>query len=126
MSKKIFSEKERKHLSTNKYVVKASTKSIIYADEFKRLFIDLYMSGKTPKEIFEANGFDVSVIGMKRVEQSANRWKKAYGKDGIIGLADSRKEASGRPLKRELTQDEVIARQEARMRLLESQGVERK
>ena len=34
---------------------------------------------------------------MKRVEQSADRWKKAYGEDGIIGLADSRKEASGRP-----------------------------
>jgi putative transposase len=121
MSKTIFSEKERKHLSTNKYVVKISEKSITYADEFKRLFIDLYMSGKTPREIFEAHGFDVRVIGMKRVEQSANRWKKAYGKDGIIGLADSRKEASGRPLKRELTQDEVIARQEARIRLLESQ-----
>ena len=58
---------------------------------------------------------------MKRVEQSANRWKKAYGKDGIIGLADSRKESSGRPLKRELTHDEVIARQEARIKLLESQ-----
>jgi putative transposase len=121
MSKTIFSEKNREHLSTNKYVVKISEKSITYADEFKRLFIDLYMSGKTPREIFEAHGFDVRVIGMKRVEQSANRWKKAYGKDGIIGLADSRKEASGRPLKRELTQDEVIARQEARIRLLESQ-----
>ncbi|WP_307607029.1 IS3 family transposase [Paenibacillus sp. V4I9] len=121
MSKTIFSEKNREHLSTNKYVVKISEKSITYADEFKRLFIDLYMSGKTPREIFKAHGFDVSVIGMKRVEQSANRWKKAYGKDGIIGLADSRKEASGRPLKRELTLDEVIARQEARIRLLESQ-----
>jgi putative transposase len=121
MSKTIFSEKDQEHLSTNKYVVKISEKSITYADEFKRLFIDLYMSGKTPREIFEAHGFDVSVIGMKRVEQSANRWKKAYGKDGIIGLADSRKESSGRPLKRELTHDEVIARQEARIRLLESQ-----
>lgn len=121
MSKKIFSEKERKHLSTNNYVVKISEKSIIYADEFKRLFIDLYMSGKTPREIFEAHGFDVSVIGMKRVEQSANRWKKAYEKDGIIVLADSRKESSGRPLKLELTQEEVITRQEARISLLESQ-----
>lgn len=30
---------------------------------------------------------------MKRIEQCADRWKKAYEKDGIIGLADSRKEA---------------------------------
>lgn len=121
MSKKIFSEQDRMKLSTNKNVVRISEKAITYADEFKQLFIDLYMSGKNPREIFEANGFDVSVVGMKRVEQSANRWKKAYGKDGIIGLADSRKEASGRPLKREITQDEVITRQEARIKLLESQ-----
>ncbi|MDQ0874167.1 hypothetical protein QFZ77_002826 [Paenibacillus sp. V4I3] len=38
MSKTIFSEKNREHLSTNKYVVKISEKSITYADEFKRLF----------------------------------------------------------------------------------------
>jgi hypothetical protein len=78
------------------------------------------MAGKTPREIFEANGFEVNVIGMQRVKQCAERWKKAYGEDGIIGLADSRKEASGRLLKRELTQDEVIARQEARIKLLDT------
>jgi putative transposase len=72
------------------------------------------MTGRTPRDIFETNGFDVRVIGMKRVEQCTDRWKKAYEQAGIIGLADSRKEASGRPLKRELTQDEVIAKQEAR------------
>ncbi|WP_223067113.1 HTH domain-containing protein [Paenibacillus caui] len=92
-----------------------------YTDEFKRLFIDQYMLGKTPREIFEAAGFDVSIIGMTRVEQCADRWKKAYERDGIIGLSDSRKGASGRPLKRELTPDEVIAKQEAKIKLLESQ-----
>ena len=121
MSKKIFSEKDQMNLSMNKYVIRISDKAITYADEFKQLFIDQYMAGKTPREIFEANGFDVNVIGIQRIKECAKRWRNAYGKDGIIGLADSRKEASGRPLKRELTQDEVIARQEARIRLLESQ-----
>jgi putative transposase len=121
MSKKRFNETEREHLSKNKYVLRVSDKAITYADDFKQLFIDQYMTGKPPREIFEANGFDVNIIGMKRVEQCADRWKRAYEQDGIIGLADSRKEASGRPLERELTQDEVIARQEARIRLLESQ-----
>ncbi|MGO4111655.1 IS3 family transposase, partial [Paenibacillus sp. YAF4_2] len=72
-------------------------------------------------EIFEANGFDVSVLGMKRVAQCADRWRKAYEKDGIIGLVDSRKESSGRPLSRELTTDEIMDKQEARIKLLESQ-----
>ncbi|WP_246310043.1 IS3 family transposase [Paenibacillus alginolyticus] len=121
MSKKIFSEKDQMSLSKNKYVIRISDKAITYADEFKQLFIDQYMAGRLPREIFEANGFDVNVIGIQRVKESAKRWRKAYGKDGIIGLADSRKEASGRPLKRELTKDEVIERQEARIRLLESQ-----
>lgn len=121
MSKKRFNDTEREQLSKNKYVLRVSDKAITYEDEFKQMFIDQYMAGKTPREIFEANGFDVNVIGMKRVEQCADRWKRAYEQDGIIGLADSRKEASGRPLERGLTQDEVIAKQEARIRLLESQ-----
>ncbi|TXK65561.1 IS3 family transposase, partial [Paenibacillus sp. N3.4] len=121
MSKKIFSEKDQMNLSMNQYVIRISDKAITYADEFKKLFIEQYMAGKPPREIFEAYGFDVNVIGKQRVKQCAERWRKAYEENGIIGLADSRKESSGRPLKRELTQDEVIARQEARIKLLESQ-----
>jgi len=121
MSKKRFAEEEREQMSKNRYVRNVSDKAITYADEFKQLFIDEYMTGKTPREIFEAHGFDVTVIGIKRVEQSADRWKKAYDHGGIIGLSDSRKEASGRPLRRELSPDEVIAKQEARIHLLESQ-----
>lgn len=121
MSKKRFSKIECECLSKNKNVLRVSEKAITYADEFKQLFIDQYLGGKTPREIFEANGFDVNVLGMKRVEQSADRWRKAYEKDGIIGLVDSRKEASGRPLSRELTTDEIMDKQEARIKLLESQ-----
>lgn len=79
------------------------------------------MLGKTPREIFEASGLDVNILGMTRVEQCADRWKKAYERDGIIGLTDSRKGSSGRPLMRELTPAEVIAKQEAKINLLESQ-----
>jgi len=121
MSKKRFTEKEREILSRNKFVVNVSEKSITYSDEYKQLFIDQYMLHKTPREIFEANGFDVTVLGMSRVKQCAERWRKAYKQDGIIGLADSRKESSGRPLQRELTPEDVIAKQEARIKLLESQ-----
>ncbi|UUZ90140.1 IS3 family transposase [Paenibacillus sp. P25] len=121
MSKKHFNPSEREQLSANPYVLRVSEKSITYADEFKRLFIDQYLLGRTPREIFEANGFDVEMLGMKRVEQCADRWKKAYEKDGIIGLADSRKEAALRPSKRPLSKEEIIAKQEAKIRLLEEQ-----
>lgn len=121
MSKKLFTEKDCEILSRNKFVIKVSEKAITYSDEFKQLFIDQYMLHKNPREIFEANGFDVDVIGMSRVKQCAERWRRAYKRDGIVGLTDSRKGSSGRPLHRELTQDEVIAKQEARIKLLESQ-----
>ena len=79
------------------------------------------LPGKLPRQIFAENGFDVDVIGMKRIEQSAHRWKKAYETNGLIGLTDAGKTASGRPLKRELAPLEVIERQNARIKLLVGQ-----
>ncbi|WP_341280395.1 HTH domain-containing protein [Paenibacillus sp. FSL H8-0537] len=114
MSKKLFNQTKRERLASNPYVLRVSEKSITYADEFKRLFIDQYLSVQSPREIFEANGFDVEMLGMKRVEQGADRWKKAYEKDGITGLADSRKVAALRPSKRSLSlgEDDCQARSE--------------
>jgi putative transposase len=121
MSKKHITPNEQERLSRNSHVLRVSEKSITYADEFKRLFIDQYELGRTPREIFEANGFDIEMLGMKRIEQCADRWKKAYEKDGITGLADSRKEAALRPSRRLLSPEEIIAKQEAKIRLLEEQ-----
>ncbi|MFE5392922.1 IS3 family transposase, partial [Bacillus thuringiensis] len=121
MSKITFSTTEVKMLQKNPHVQSVSERSITYTDSFKNKFMDEYLGGKLPRQIFIENGFDVDVIGMKRIEQSAYRWKKAYEKEGLIGLTDSRKSSSGRPLKRELTSSEVIERQEARIKLLEGQ-----
>jgi putative transposase len=80
-----------------------------------------YLTGKFPRQIFTENGFNEEVIGYKRIQQSAHRWKKAYEKNGLIGLTDTRKTGRGRTLKRELTPSEVIERQDARIKLLEGQ-----
>ena len=64
--------------------------------------------------MFIENGFGLNVRGMKRIEQSAYRWKKTYEKNGLIGLTDSCRTQSGRPLKRKLTPFEVIKRQEGK------------
>lgn len=78
MSQKVFNEKEIKQLKTNPYIKKVSEKSITYQEEFKYLFILQLSEGKTPRMIFEQAGFDVDMIGMKRIEAAASRWKKAY------------------------------------------------
>ena len=78
MSKKIFTEKEIKLLSANKYVKSVSSKGITYTDEFKHIFIAEKENGKLPREIFEECGFDIEVLGMDRVNSASKRWRKAY------------------------------------------------
>jgi len=119
MSKKLFTEKEVKILSKNKNTLKVSHKSITYALEFKEKFIEEYSKGKLPRIIFEENGFDIEILGIKRIEQSAQRWKKSYNKGGLLGLKDSREHSSGRPKNRELTDAEKMEKLEAKIRLLE-------
>lgn len=119
MSKKLFTENEIKMLLKNKNVLKVSPKSISYAPEFKEIFIEEYSKRKSPRTIFEENGFDIEILGIKRVEQSAQRWKKSYKKDGLLGLKDSREHSSGRPKNRELTDAEKMGKLEAKIRFLE-------
>ncbi|THE11617.1 IS3 family transposase [Bacillus timonensis] len=121
MSKLKFSDKQVKKLQNNPNVQRVSNLAITYTDDFKSRFMDEYIAGKLPRQIFKENGFDEAIVGIKRIEQSAFRWKKAYEKNGLIGLSDSRKTTAGKPLKRELSQAEIIERQEARIKLLEGQ-----
>ncbi|AQS03718.1 hypothetical protein B0I63_001269 [Clostridium beijerinckii] len=95
MSKILFTKEDIINLKKNVNILRVSERSITYTDEFKRLFIEEYTSGKLPREIFAENGFDINIIGLKRIEQSAARWKTLYEKDGILGLDDSRKRTSG-------------------------------
>lgn len=122
MSKKMFTEKERKILSTNPYVKSVSAKGITYSDEFKQLLINQYEKGKFPREIFEECGFDIEMIGMDRVRNAARRWRVAFRKDGVLGLRDTRTGNSGRPRERELSLDEKYARLEAENYLLKAEN----
>ena len=122
MTKRFFTEKEQEQLKCNPYVQAVSEKAITYTDEFKHHFIEENDYGKLPREIFEAAGFDVDLVGLERIASSAKRWRKAYRKVGIEGLQDTRKTKSGRPLERELSMEEKIARLEAKNRLLEAEN----
>ena len=121
MSKITFSENQIETLKHNPYVKRVTEKSITYTDEFKRHFIEEYLRGKLPRTIFQEAGFDISVIGTKRYEQAAARWIKRYNEDGIVGLRDTRKENSGRPTNRVLSNEEIIRQQQAKIQLLEEQ-----
>ncbi len=121
MSKKIFSQEEQRILRENPYVLKVSKKSITYTDEFKIHLIAEYSKGKTARIIFEEAGFDIEIIGIKRVDCAAIRWKKAYKQHGVLGLRDTRKGNSGRPRERELTPAEIIAKKDAEIAYLKAE-----
>lgn len=122
MSQKTFTEKDVKSLKKKPYVKKVSEKSITYQDEFKQLFIRQLDEGKTPRMIFEQAGFDVEILGMKRIEAAAFRWKQAYKKAGCAGLKDTRQTHSGRRLNRDVTPKEQTAKLEAKIKLLEAEN----
>ena len=121
MSKKIFSEKEINELSKNKYVKRVSQKGITYTNEFKLHFIAEYEMGKTPRQIFQDAGFDIQVIGIKRIECASDRWRKAYKEKGVLGLDDKRALNSGRTLNRDLTLEEILAKKDAEIEYLKAE-----
>ncbi|WP_413463246.1 IS3 family transposase [Bacillus sp. B1-b2] len=122
MSKKIFTEKEIKLLSLNKYVKSVSPKGITYTNEFKHIFIGEKEKGKLTREIFEACGFDAEVLGTDRIYSASKRWKRAYEKEGVNGLRDTRTEKSGRSRERSLSLEEKNARLEAQINLLKAEN----
>jgi len=122
MSNKTFSEKEIEILSRNQYIKTVTTKGITYTDEFKRIFVAAYEKGKFPREIFEDHGFDITILGMRRVKSSCSRWRISYEKDGVLGLNDSRKGSSGRSNEKELSIEEKYSRLKVQNNLLKAEN----
>lgn len=121
MSKKIFTEQEILVLSRNKYIKNVTFKGITYTNEFKLQFIAEYETGKTSRKIFEDAGFDIDIIGMKRIESASIRWRNAYKNKGVLGLEDTRTLNSGRILNRELTIEEILAKKDAEIEYLKAE-----
>lgn len=121
MSKKQFTEEDIEILSQNSYVKSVSETTITYTEEFKKFFISEYEAGTGPTRIFEIAGFKKEMVGYKRIDRAAARWKKAYYENGIDGLNDQRNNVTGRPQKEEPSEHEIIMKQQAKIKLLEAE-----
>ena len=122
MSNKLFTKEEVKILSENKYVKNVSEKGITYTDEFKNIFMIENEQGKFPREIFDECGFDINIIGIKRIKSAGNRWRTSYNKNGVVGLTDTRKSISGRPCEKELSIEMKYERLQAQNNLLKAEN----
>lgn len=104
MSNILFNEKQQELLRSNKWVKSVTEKSISFTVDFKIHFINEYNLGKLPKQIFRDCGFDIQVLGDKRIEQATYKIKSQNKR--IEGFQDTRVNNSGRRNGKVLTIEE--------------------
>ena len=78
MGKGKLTEQEQKKLRKHKFVLNVTEKRITYSSEFKALFAKEYHAGKKPRQIFIDAGFDPQILGPKRIERAAAKWRNLY------------------------------------------------
>ena len=76
MGRGSLSESEVQIILKNPYVREVKGSHVIYTQEFKRHFMKEYQEGKGPTRIFREAGFDVAILGSKRIERAAARWRE--------------------------------------------------
>ena len=120
MGNKYFTTQQVEQLKRNEYVKKVSEKSITYTEEFKERFLLEYNCGKLPSQILTEMGFDIKALGQKRVCMISERVRKQSIRPE--GFKDTRADNPniGRPSTRELTPDEIIAKQKAEIEMLKA------
>jgi len=116
MSNILFDEEQQKQLRANHWVKSVTEKSISFTEDFKIYFINEYNLGKLPKQIFKDAGFDINMLGDKRIEQCTARYKRQNKR--IEGFHDTRANNSGRRIGKELSIDEeneLLKKQNAKL-----------
>ena len=107
--------------SENKWIKNITNKGITYTDEFKyKLLKECEDYKKFPQDVFRECGIDPEIVGERRYNNAAKRWRKQFRSTGQI--KDNRIENSGRNLEHELTDKEKLERAEARIKLLEAEN----
>ena len=119
MSKILFTDAQVKKLTKNKWIKNITNKGITYTNKFKyKLVKECENYKRFPQDVFRECGINPEIVGERRISNSAYRWRKQLNSTGEI--TDTRKESSGRPLERELSDKEKLERAEARIKLLEA------
>ena len=105
MARGMLSSAEMDVLKKNPYVEDVNRQRILYTYEFKCFFMEQYLAGKRPVDIFRQAGFDVSMLGEKRIERATARWRAMYAANGMEALrgqvkANAKKKAGARTKKK--------------------------
>jgi transposase-like protein len=120
----MFNTDQINELSKNKNVLRCSTKSITYGQEFKLKAIkQYYEDGLGPNQIFEEAGFPRAWLGEYRARNCLKLWRNKYKKDGQEALLKENRGGPGRRKKRMSHDDkEKIEYLETKIAYLEAEN----
>lgn len=82
MGKKLFSKEQQQLLRQNPYIYSVTETRITLTKEFKQLFMTSYNAGESPRKILEDHGFDISIIGERRIWSISYHIRTEYKKYG--------------------------------------------
>ena len=115
-----FTVEQIEKLKENPYVESVTDKYINYSEIFKELFWNDYQNGMAPSAIFKKYGFDPGILGAKRRNGFVYRIKQEAKR--LEGFKDTRKGNSGRPVTKNLTPEEEIARFKNKNKILKQEN----
>ena len=85
MSRKLFTDAQVKKLTKNKWIKNITNKGITYTNDFKyKLVKECENYKKFPQDVFRECGIEPEIVGMRRIESSAYRWRKQLNSIGEI------------------------------------------
>jgi transposase InsO family protein len=124
MADRLFDPEAQAKILRNKNVLRVSETTITYCPAFKVAAVRAHLAGTPPHLIFSDAGFDLDLIGREIPRRCLSRWRAIFTQRGEEGLrSDQRgRNATGRPLDRELTVEDKLRRAEARVRYLEKEN----
>ena len=80
MSRKLFTEEQQQLLRQNPYIYSVTETRITLTKEFKEIFMTAYKAGESPRKILEDHGFDISIIGERRIWSISQHIRTEYQK----------------------------------------------
>ena len=116
MSRKSYSPEEISLISSFPYEKSVTPKTVRYTAEFMGIFREETLAGKYGGDVFRDYGLPIDAIGWQSIRQTMKNWNLK------ISRGQALTDQTGRPRTRDLTQEEIIARQQAKIEMLQQEN----
>ena len=98
MSRKQFTEEQLNILRQNPYVYSVTGTRMTLTRKFKEIFMTEHQAGESPRKILEDHGFDISIIGERRIWSISYHIRSEYDKYGEFHEGYGPRSPSNRPV----------------------------